>query len=157
MKLLKTAFCVAALSASAFSQAYSIVTTTSHDGVIHAIDQSAGRVQVLDKQGSMHDLAISEATDLRLNQRAESDLARLEPGQAVSFKLKTLTPASEPLAGTVMKVYKDSQTVRIAPQSGRTPVEVQLAPSVKVHGLAQVNSFEQLKPGYEVLIKSIDN
>lgn len=132
------------------ANAYSVIDSEVISGTVNSVDLD-NNVLIIDKKfGGTASIALPESTYYRLNGESV-DLANFSEGVDVRIRRKTVTKAEAPISGEVVRVNKAKRIASIRTHEGKL-VKVQLGEAIRISGLVESTSIEDLERGYQVTI-----
>ncbi|ACR13813.1 hypothetical protein [Teredinibacter turnerae] len=136
--------------AAPFAGAYSLVDSEVVKGTIETVDASTNTLVLEKANGRETRVGLSEKANFYINGNA-IDINDLKAGHEVRINRKTFTKVEDKLVGEIVAVNRKDKTAKLR-LSNKETVNVQFGDQVAVSGVKSVSSFDQLRPGHQVVI-----
>ncbi|WP_075188092.1 hypothetical protein [Teredinibacter haidensis] len=147
---------ILALSISApFASAFSVVSTDYIKGTVAEVNAEKNTIVIEKNTGKTETLTLSSEAKFVMDGE-QSSLQSLEEGSTVSIKHKTYTPVTESIEGEIVSLNHKTNTARIRLDS-KDVIEVRFGNNVTVTGAVAANSIDQLRKGYQVVLRYAQN
>lgn len=137
------------LSAS-FASAYSLVDTEIVKGTIETVDASTNTLVLEKANGRETRVDLSDNANFYIDGDA-IDISDLKAGHEVRINRKTFTKVEDKLVGEIVSINRKDKTAKLR-LSNRETVKVQFGDQVAVSGAKSVSTFNELRPGHQVVI-----